>query len=72
MEAPEGASTGTNHRVSKNDGCITLIWGCKIAGSRHGAKKKASEGHTATDEFELFLMWPHGQASEMHFNINVW
>lgn len=32
---------------------------------------KATSEFVGTDEFELFVMWPNGRASEMSFTVNV-
>jgi hypothetical protein len=46
----------------------------KCAGKRMRALNvnyKAADKFIGTDEFELFIMWPNGRASEMHFYMNV-
>jgi len=32
---------------------------------------KAAEKYTGSDEFDLLILYPHGVASELHYNINV-
>jgi hypothetical protein len=32
---------------------------------------KSADGYKGQDQFEIFILWPSGQASEMQFNVNV-
>ena len=51
------------------DGPSAKCSGKKMRGQ--SVNYKASNGYSGSDEFELLVMWPTGQASEMRFNINV-
>jgi hypothetical protein len=47
-------------------GALRLIWFKGIL-----VNYKAAEKYTGSDEFDLLVLYPHGTAWEIHYNISV-